>query len=72
MAKTGKKTAAAKRAGKKAPARSVPVRSRSILVRFAAVLLPAGMLVLALSFAASLFWSSPLIARAAGLTELCH
>ncbi len=62
MAKVVKK--AAKKATKKVPARSVPVRSRSVLIRFAAVLLPAGMLVLAFSFAASLLWSSPLVARA--------
>lgn len=48
-----------------------PVVSRpNIFVRFAMVLLPAGILVLGLSFAASLWWSSPLVARAAEINSL--
>jgi len=49
---------------KKASPRVVQVRHKSAWVRFVAALLPVGILVLAISFAVSLRWSAPLIARA--------
>jgi hypothetical protein len=58
-----------KKVAKAAP-KAVPVRSTSKLVRFAAVLLPTGVLVFALAFAMSMVWTKPLVASAFSLDDI--
>lgn len=58
-----------KKAAKAAP-KAIPVRSTSKLVRFAAVLIPTGVLVFALAFAMSMVWTNPLVAKASVIDDI--